>query len=331
MRLFENRKLDRKAERSLFAFSNVRDLAVVQWRPNCTKGMTEAGERERTICMKYITRLTAVFVVMSVLLPNTASAQSERSVDKSQSEPAALGHPLGYWMKAIRDRELEKSDLAFDALVQIGPAAWRAVPELREIVATPFSPIRMGKDSNAEMYAKLLDIHLRAGAVDSLGAIGNAASPTAEAMIRWGLTIRVVPPETGPVGGDPFYLELVGVDVLERMRVAGAVARLGSEAADAVQALIDSPDNEKRKFAAAILNDTTVTVATDLMRSESCEDRLAGLSLLSAMWPVVAKDHLLALQDLLKCMEDDRPDGVAPADKTKNPIEEKLMRQRRRR
>ena len=249
--------------------------------------------------MQRVANWVAVLALATVMLVQPGLAQTERNDD-----PVALGHPLSYWMKVIRDRDIGKSNTAFDAIVEIGPAAWRVIPELKEMLAAPFTPIQMGKDTRDEIRAKLLEIHLKAGAIDGLGAIGHAASSAAESMIRWGLTIRVVPPPDGPVDKDPFYIDLVGIDVLERMRVAGAVARLGPDAADAVQALLDSPDNEKRKFAAAILNDVTVSVATDLMRSESCEDRIRGLSLLSAMWPVVAKDHLVSLSDLLRCIEE---------------------------
>lgn len=251
----------------------------------------------------------ATFAVLLSLVPNEAYAQGDSkaangsSTEKSnvlRDDPISMGHPFSYWMKIIQDRDVEKSEMAFDAVFELGPKAWRAVPELTQIIAEPFAPIRIGTDSRSEIHEKLLNIHLRAGAVDSLGAIGRAAASAAGPTIRWALTTRII--VTSPLAGrDRFFIELVGVDVLERMRVAGAVARFGIGAAGAVQDLVESPDNERRKFAAAILNDTTVTVATELMRSESCEDRMIGLSLLSAMWPVVSKEHLSILKETLSC------------------------------
>jgi hypothetical protein len=229
------------------------------------------------------------------------AAASKRDT-KNQDDPVALGHPLSYWLKSIRDRDPEKIQMAFDAIVELGPEAWRAVPELTKIVAEPFAPIEFESDSRSQIHRKLLDIQLRAGAVDSLGAIGEAAASSAGPVIRWGMTIRVLPGHTRS-SADPFLIELIGIDVLERMRVAGTVARFGRDASGAVQKLIESPDNEARKFSAAILNEATVLIATGLMTSRSCVDRELGLSLLSAMWPVVAKDHLITLGEILECSE----------------------------
>jgi len=231
---------------------------------------------------------------------NLAAASKRES--KNQDDPAALGHPLSYWLKSIHDRDPEKMQLAFDAIVELGPEAWRAVPELTKIVAEPFAPIEFERDSRSQIHTKLLGIQLRAGAVDSLGAIGEAAASSAEPVIRWGMTIRVLPGHTRS-SVDPFLIELIGIDVLERMRVAGTIARFGPHASDAVQKLIESSDNEARKFSAAILSDATVLIATGLMTSRSCADRELGLSLLSAMWPVVAKDHLITLGEILECSE----------------------------
>ena len=265
----------------------------------------------------------ATITMLLCLLPNALYAQADRkaangrSTEKAkvpQDDPVAMGHPLSYWVKAIRERDIEESELAFEAIFELGPKAWRAVPDLTEIIAARFTPIQIGKDSRGEIHEKLLDIHLRAGAVDGLGAIGKAAASAAEPAIQWGLTTRVI--ATVPLAArDRFLIELVGVDVLERMRVAGAVARFGIGAAGAVQNLVESPDNERRKFAAAILNDTTVTVATELMWSEYCKDRMLGLSLLSAMWPVVSKDHLSVLKETLSCT-DFGAEPAAPGNKS---------------
>jgi hypothetical protein len=266
------------------------------------------GRRKKGLTMNRILTFT-ILTALLAFVPHEVYGQVDRKAANlgaaektqlSQDDPISMGHPLSYWMKVIRDRNTEDSELAFDAIFELGPAARAAVPELTQILAEPFTPIRLGNDSRSAVHKKLLDIHVRAGAVDSLGAIGKAAASAAGPAIQWGMTVRVIAADP-PAGRDWFFIELVGVDVLERMRVAGAVARFGIGAAAAVQDLVESLDNERRKFAAAILNDTTVLIATESMQSENCEKRMTGLSLLSGMWPVVSKDHLAVLQETLSC------------------------------
>ena len=144
-------------------------------------------------------------------------------------------------------------------------------------------------------------------------AIGEAAAGTAEPVIRWGLTTRVIALEDRPRSTDGLLIGLIGVDVLERMRAAGTVARFGVKAAGPVQALIESDDNERRKFAAAIMNEQTVDLASRLMNSSDCKNRKLGLSLLSAMWPVVAKEHLEVLLEIVDCAEN-RMQNPLPSD-----------------
>jgi len=240
-------------------------------------------------------------------LPSTSAQPSAEIVaGGAQDDPIVFGHPLSYWINSIHERD-ENMEMAFDAIVELGPKAWRAVPELTRIVAKPFVPIRVDRDSRSELHAKLLDIHLRAGAVDGLGAIGEAGAAAAETVIRWGMTLRTVAPEDRPVSNS-LVIELIGIDVLERMRAAGTVARFGPAAARPVQKLLESPDNEERKFSAAILNDTAVPIAAELMHSESCKDRRLGLSILSGMWPVVAREHLITLGELLEGAESEERD-----------------------
>ncbi len=249
----------------------------------------------------------AASLILCIAATSPAQAQEKlhpltmnSKADGQQDDPRVFGQPLSYWIDIIRDREIDNVDRAFDAIVALGPAAGKAVPELTKILASPFVPVRLGRDSRKDILDKLVEIHLRAGAVDGLGAIGHAAAPAAEVLIQWGLTLRVLPPDV-PIEEQPFYVELVGVDVLERMRVAGTVARLGSGAAPAVQRLIESRDNERQKLAVAILSDSAVAIATELMGSPICEDRILGVSLLSNMWPVVATENLTALQSLTLC------------------------------
>jgi hypothetical protein len=258
--------------------------------------------------MRRLLPLALIAAFLPLSLPSLF-AQGERKVGNGRSseqrtrddaDPASMGHPLSYWIKVLRTREMEESELAFDAIVDLGPRASRAVPELTQILEVPFVPIKIGTDSRSEIKAKLIDIDLRAGAIDSLGAIGPAAASAAQPAIRWGLTVRVVP--ANPLSArDRFFIELVGVDVLERMRAAGTVSRFGIEASAAVQELVESPDTEKQKFAAAILNEGAVMIATELMQSDDCKERMVGLSLLSGMWPVVPRDHLTMLKESLSC------------------------------
>jgi hypothetical protein len=238
-----------------------------------------------------------------VALPVQAQTRKPAKTPAAQNEPVAFGRPLSFWIKSIRERNADV-EMAFEAIIELGPEARIAVPELTQIVAEPFTPIRIDRDSRSEMHSKLQNIHLRAGAVDGLAAIGEAAASSAEAVIRWGLTLRTVAPEERPIS-NWLFIDLIGVDVLERMRAAGAVAQFGPAAAGPVQKLLESPDIEERKFSAAILNDAAVPIAADLMNSESCKDRQLGLSVLAGMWPVVAKDHLLALKKFLECKDVD--------------------------
>ena len=54
-----------------------------------------------------------------------------------------------------------------------------------------------------------------------------------------------------PISADQFASH---TSVLERMRVAGAVAQFGPDAAVAVTALLSSPDDESRKLGVAIMS-----------------------------------------------------------------------------
>jgi hypothetical protein len=193
--------------------------------------------------------------------------------------------------------------MAYEAIIELGPAASAAVPDLTQIVAEPFAPIRIGKDDKREVLSKLKSIFMKGGAIDGLGAIGPQAAPSASAVIEWSLTLRVLPPEDGTFS--VLFIDLVAMDVLERMRGAGTIAQFGIKAAPAVQHLIESPDSERRKFAVAILNETSLPIVSDLMKSSICRDRMLGFDVLVDMWPVVASSHLDALSKILACSEDE--------------------------
>jgi hypothetical protein len=251
----------------------------------------------------------AVAVLVIALSAELSVAQILSRASNKPEDPVALGKPLSHWLTVIRSRDPEAVEVAYDAIVELGPAAWTAVPDLIRVVAEPFEPIRIGVDDRKAILAKLLNIHLRAGAVDSLGAIGERAASAANTVIQWALTIRVVPSAVR-AQNDAFYIGLVGMDVLERMRGAGATATFGVEAADAVQELIESGDGEKRKLAVAVINEGALPIVISLMASKSCRDRMLGLAILTDMWPVVAMDHLKSLKDVTACPAGDPDEGV---------------------
>ena len=251
-----------------------------------------------------------------------ALAQADAGPDIN-NDPIALGQPLSHWLNVVRDRRPEEIERAFDAIVELGPAASKAVPDLTRIVAEPFAPIRLGTDDRRDVLSKLLNIQMRAGAVDSLGAIGEGAASAADPVIRWALTLRVLSPSLR-TSDDAFYIELVAMDVLERMRGAGATARFGVRAANAVQQLMESGDDEKIKFATAILSEGSLPIAANLMKSESCRDRILGLKILAGMWPVVPIDHLKDLKGILLCPPDRSEEGGIVGSDNVPPIKMRL-------
>jgi hypothetical protein len=246
-------------------------------------------------------------------LPDTRALTSRVA---NQQDPTAFGRPLSYWLERLHNRDPE-AYIAVAAIVELGPDAKAAIPELTQIIAEPFVPIQPGKDSRDEIRTKLLNIDLRAGAVDGLGAIGKVAAGSADTVIRWGLTLRVVAPVERSSSTDTLFIRLIGIDVVERMRAAGTVAQFGLDAFPSIQELIESDDNEKLKFAAAILNEDTLLAAAILMQREDCISRIRGLSLLGGMWPVVAVEHLEALKEVLKCTENENRKRI-PASKLRS-------------
>jgi hypothetical protein len=190
---------------------------------------------------------------------------------------------------------------AFDAIQSLGPLAESAVPILEAIVAEPFVPVKIGEDNQDRILLKLMDIQLRADAVDALAAIGPAADCSTKTLIRWALTIRVVPGSTESFETDSLYAELVGIDVLERMRVAGAIPELGRNALVVTASLLTSHDGEKRKLAVAILSERTLPLAVVFLKSLDCGEKELGLAILGDLWPVVPETHLLNLKETFIC------------------------------
>jgi hypothetical protein len=137
-----------------------------------------------------------------------------------------------------------------------------------------------------------------------LTAIGEAAASSALPLIQWALAVRVIPINLDNLSDNELFVDLLTIDVLERMRVAGAVARFGPAAAPAVVALLKSSDHEKRKLALAILSENTLPIVAHLLKSRNCEDQKRGMAILADMWPVVAKDHLTELKTALVCDAD---------------------------
>jgi len=226
--------------------------------------------------------------------------QIDKTASETQRESMYQGKPLSYWLRSIRDRD-DKIVFAFDAITDLGPDAWPAVEDLTRIVAEPFTPIRIGVDRDDVIAPKLFSIRLRSGAIDALTAIGEAAASSALPLIQWALTVRVIPINLDNLSDDELFVDLLTIDVLERMRVAGAVARFGPAAASAVVALLKSPDDEKRKLAVAILSENTLPIVAHLLKSRNCEDRNRGIAILADMGPVVAKVHLAELKTALVC------------------------------
>ena len=250
-----------------------------------------------------IGRIIGLIFMIAVLAITGWSAekqQIDKTARETQRDPMYHGKPLSYWLRSIRDRD-DRIVTAFDAIRDLGPDAWPAVEELTRIVAEPFTPVRLGVDPDDVIAPKLVSIHLRAGAIDALTAIGEAAASSTAPLIQWALTVRVIPVNLGNVNDDELFIDLIAIDVLERMRVAGAVARFGPAAAPAIVALLKSPDHEKRKLAVAILSEGALPIVADLLKSRNCEDRKRGIAILADMWPVVAKEHLVELKTALVC------------------------------
>jgi hypothetical protein len=269
-------------------------------------GIRRTANRKEPVVMRSIERVTGLILMIALLaMPGWSAEQQQidKTAGQAQREPLYQGKPLSYWLKSIRDRD-DKIVLAFDAIRDLGPEAWPAVEELTRIVAEPFTPVRIGLDRNDVIAPKLMSIRLRAEAIDALTAIGEAAASSTGPLIQWALTVRVIPMNPDHVKDDELLVDLITLDVLERMRVAGAVARFGPAASPAIVALLKSPDDEKRKLGVAILSENALPIAASLLKSRSCEDRKRGIAILADMWPVVAEEHLAELKAAPVCNTD---------------------------
>ena len=247
-----------------------------------------------------------ILLVLAIAISATLGWASENQGDvkagsELQRDPTSLGKPLSYWLKSIKDLDRENMDLAFQAIVNLGPDAWPAVPQLTQIVAEPFTPIELNVDDYNVVVSKLVSIQIRGDAIDALAAIGEAAASSAVTLMNWGLTLRVLPGETLNRQQDDLFVDLVVIDVVQRMRVAGAILAFGADAYPAVAALLKSPDSESRKLAVAILGENSPMVASVLSKSRTCEERKLGISILFDLWPVIAREYLNALKGRFAC------------------------------
>jgi hypothetical protein len=229
------------------------------------------------------------------------SERVARLRDWPQPDPIYQGKPLSYWLKAIRNRDEEGMLLAFDGIRFLGPEAWTAVPVLTEIMTAPFAPIHVGRDSEDLILSKLWDIAIRSEAIDSLASIGKASSSATLGMIDWATTLRVIPPEMHNPADDERFIDLVAMDVEQRIHIIVAITEFGEAALPTVTRLLRSADPERRKLAIAILGEEAMWIAMDLLRSGECEDTRLGITILGDMDPVVAKAYLTELDSMPVC------------------------------
>jgi hypothetical protein len=244
-----------------------------------------------------IASLTAFGPIIAPAMGQESNARYIRVAD----EPQYQGKSLSYWLRVIGNRDDKMISVAFEAVRSMGPQAWPAVPELTRIVSAPFSPIRIGKDSDATIAAKLYDIEIRSEAIDVLASIGESAAPATAAIIQWAVTVRVVPEPILTRDEDERFIDLVTLDAEYRIRIIGAVAEFGRPAVPALNRLLKSSDTEKRKLAVAILGEDALTAATELMKSNSCDDKQLAVRILGDMEPFVSRVYLAEITSMVRC------------------------------
>jgi hypothetical protein len=213
-------------------------------------------------------------------------------------EPDFHGQPLSYWVQVLRDRD-DRMDIAFAAIRQLGPGAAGALTELKRILNEPFTPIVVGSTRRDDLLAGLASIELRGKVVDAMGDIGDPASATA--LIKWALTPRIIAMGDLTDSQREIFIDLVGIDALERMRVVGVMAQFGSRADDVLTVMLQARDENARKLAVAILGERAMPVATDLLISRSCDDRQLGLALMGDMWSFIPRENIVAVESLTEC------------------------------
>jgi hypothetical protein len=233
--------------------------------------------------------------MVAVALTFASSAMAQNVNDRPLTtfqERTYQGKPIGFWLKALRERNEELLSGAFEAIYSLDEDAWIAVPELTRVVAAPFVPIRVGRDSPEVIAAKVYDIAIRTEAIDTLTWIGPASSRSAPTLVEWALTNRVVPPSRKNAIDNELFIELVALDAEQKMRVAGAVAAFGPDVLPVVSRLLISAEASKRKLAVAILSQDALPAAAKLLESEDCQERELGLRIMKDMDLVVGQRYL---------------------------------------
>jgi len=232
---------------------------------------------------------------------NSDAALDDRPSD-TRYEPNYRGKPLSFWLNSLQKRD-QYLQMAFEAIQTFGPAASAAVPELTWIVSESFEPIEIGVDDESAVRTKLSRLQVHSAAVDCLTAIGSAAAPSATALAEWALKPKVVLGKIRRWEDQSAFIDMVQIDVLERMRVAGAIGHFAPEASLVIAKLLNSPNEDETKLAVAILSEHALPIASSLLKSKNCNDQKLGLKIITDMWPVVARDHLLDLEEMLPCMK----------------------------
>jgi hypothetical protein len=221
--------------------------------------------------------------------------------DRPPLEPSYQGKPLSYWLSVIRNRDTASMPLAFDAIRFLGPDARAAVSALATIVAADFAPIEIGKDSDELILSKIADVELRFEAIDALASIGHAAASSTITLIDWAVTVRLVPPERYKAEDIERFIDLVAMDVEQRVHVILAVVAFGEGATPTVEALLKSDNSEKRKLAVAILGEEALWIAVEWIRSGDCDKAKHEITMLGDMDTVVARRYLAVLKSTLTC------------------------------
>jgi hypothetical protein len=237
--------------------------------------------------MKNFTRL----VILSITLAGIPAYSAD-------TVPDFQGKPFSYWVQVLRDRD-DQMDFAFAAIRQLGPRAVGVLPELKRILEEPFSPIVVGTIRRDDLLASLANIDLRGKAVEAMGDIGDPASATA--LIKWALTTRVLAGDNLTDSQREIFIDIVGIDALERIRVVGVMAQFGTRADAVLTVMLQGRDENARKLAVSILGERAMPVATDLLISRSCDDRQLGLSLMADLWPFIPRENMLAVEKLTMC------------------------------
>jgi len=261
------------------------------------------GKRGINAMARTIGKVIGTLLVIAMAASWSVAAETQHSVRMTAdgADPMYRGKPLSYWVRSIQQRDSALMEMAFEAIRTLGPDAKLAVPELTRILEEPFAPIEIGVDDQSVILSKSRNIFLRADAVDALAAIGNAAAGAVDPVIRWGLTVRVILHDLNDPAEERLFIDLITIDVFERMRVAGAIAQFGARAAAPVAELLRSSDDEKRKLGVAILSEGALPIVSDYLKSANCDDRKLGIALLVDMWPVVAREHIVALKNAFTC------------------------------